>query len=153
MSSKTQLQTAMANVDLQENAERKMNEALSDISDAELETALSTVRRKPAHLISTMAKAQRNLLDKAVNDLAEMEAKRNVAEGEIDNYYNGLIEAREADRTKLFEMMKVLEADLGSLKTERREKKLRNQSEFEADRAAQMKIIESLRTLVNSLES
>lgn len=137
-------QQAMQRVEEQEAADA-VNEASTE--------QIKIVERKPVHLINTFARKQRDLLDQALTGLVNLEAKRNDVEGQIDRSYGADIEKLEANRTRVLEMMRAIETDLLSLKAERREKKVANQTEYELNKAAQQKIVDSLRVLVTSLES
>ena len=148
----------MQTVENQEEAERRQAEKQAEQSDInlteeDLHVEAKIVERKPVHLIGTMAKRQRELLDQAARGLVHLEAHRNAVEGQIDRKYGNDIEQLESNRTRVLEMLRAIEADLLALKTERRDRKVKNQTEYEENKAAQQKLVDGLRILVNTLES
>lgn len=125
----------------------------STLSEHELATELRQVQRQPSHLIASMIRAQKNLLEQNIEQLAKADATRNLTIGQLDRSYDDLIRPKEAMLEKLMASMRDTELELKVLRQERRSRRQQIEDEHLRERNFLTKIIGSLRELVNSLEA
>lgn len=113
---------------------------------------VTAVKKQPTHTLFRMISAQRNLLDRAVEDLAALEANFNTECRDLDDHYEREIKAKEEHVSGLMAMMRTGEAELVTLRKEKRVRRDEAKERFDQEAASQRKMISSLRVLLADLE-